>query len=151
MFLFRLYHLESFQFARMAAIVFSAFFIHYWVPFRFKEDLWVAVSIAGSFYLVGVQAATLVLSTAICIYLIFRIPLMFGGGWSSWLSSLSESLCSFCRPLRSRTLIVGPLDVIFVLRIFTYTYDQVHAKEPPPRLRVLAIFLFCPESFLIFL
>src|SRR5579885_33432 len=59
---FNIYHtMDKPVFVRLAGIVFGAFLAHYWLPFRWKEPFWVAVSIAGSFLLVETRVALLVL------------------------------------------------------------------------------------------
>src|ERR1019366_3127072 len=52
---FHLYQVETRIFEQTVAIAFGAFFLHYWLPFRFKELFLVVVSLAAAFYILDVQ------------------------------------------------------------------------------------------------
>ena len=146
LFLLHYYHLESPQFVIMSAMVFGAFLIHYWLPFRFKEIFWVAVSIGGSFVLLSHVVAALVLGAGLVIFLILRSPLAFR--WRcAFVFAVFAALIYECAS--------GKLDVprsfyavfggIFMFRIVIYIYDLAHAKNPPSLLSYLSYFFILPN------
>lgn len=145
-FLFHFYHLESFPFIEMSVIVFAAFLIHYWLPFRFKEIFWVAVSIAGSFFLLTASVAALVLGVGLAIFLIFRLPLKLR--WrlvviTAVFSALAYGCATngFGIPHSFYAVFGG----IFMFRIVIYAYDLAHTKEPPSLLPFLSYFFILPN------
>jgi alginate O-acetyltransferase complex protein AlgI len=147
MLLFRYYHLDSTQFLITAAFVFAAFFVHYWLPFRFKEIFWVAVSITGSVYLVGLQEAAIAVGMAIAIYLILRSPLKFRWRVVILIIFLAGFLyISLTGRFAFAKASSGILLIIFGVRIIAYTYDQAHAKKPASVLSCLSYFLILPLS-----
>ena len=74
---FHLFHLETRSFILMSAVVFGTFFIHYWLPFRFKEPFWVTVSTGGAFLLLDPKVATLLIAVGLAFFLILRLPVAF--------------------------------------------------------------------------
>lgn len=148
LFLFHLYHLETYEFLVMSTIAFAAFCIHYWLPFRFKELFWIAVSIAGSFVLLNAIVAALVLGVGLAIFVIFRIPLAFRWRLGLVLTVFAALICgcvthAFDIP-RSFYAVFGG---IFMFRTITYAYDLAHAKEPPSLISYLSYFLILPNYY----
>ena len=148
LFLFNYYHLETFQFIEMSGIVGAAFFVHYWLPFRFKEIFWVAVSIAGSFFLLDIKVAALVLGAGLAIYLILRIPIDLRWRLAIILAGFAALIYGcltnrFGIPSSFYPIFGG----IFMFRIIIYAYDLAHAKEPPSLLSFLSYFLILPNFY----
>jgi alginate O-acetyltransferase complex protein AlgI len=146
LFLFYYYHLETLQFLEMSAIVFAAFLVHYWLPFRFKEIFWVAVSVAGSFFLLDTKVAALVLVAGVAICLILHIPLKL-----QWrLAAISFAFAAVMYlGLSKRSGIMQtfyPVFVgIFMFRLIIYAYHLAHAEKPPPLLSYLSYFFILPN------
>ncbi len=148
LFLFHYYHIESMQFLEMSAIVFAAFLVHYWLPFRFKEIFWVAVSIAGSFFLLDIKVAALVLGAALGIYLILHCPLALRWRLVLLIAVFAAFLYELvAKPHGIPQSFYGVFTAIFTLRIILYTYDLAHAKEPPSFLSYLSYFLILPNYY----
>ena len=76
-FVFRLYHLEKRDFQLMSAIVYCAFLVHYWLPFRLKEPFWVVVSMASAFVVLEPRIAGLVIGVGLVILLVLRTSIAF--------------------------------------------------------------------------
>jgi len=150
LFLFHYYHLESPHFVIMSAMVFGAFLIHYWLPFRFKEMFWVAVSIGGSFVLLNHVVATLVLGAGLIIFLILRSPLKFQWRIVLTVAVFGLLMCGCTTNIltmipRSFYAVFGG---IFMFRIVIYIYDLAHAKNPPSLLSYLSYFFILPNYYL---
>ena len=146
LFLFYIYHLESFPFLEMTAVVCAAFLVHYWLPFRFKEIFWVAVSIAGSFVLLDPKVAAIVLGAGLAIFLIFRIPIKLR--WRlAFISVAFAALIYGC--VTKRFGIPQPFYAvfggIFMFRIVIYAYDLGHTEESPSLLPYLSYFFILPN------
>ncbi|HEY2472128.1 MAG TPA: hypothetical protein VGI45_30355 [Terracidiphilus sp.] len=142
------YHLETTHFVDMCAIVFGAFFVHYWLPFRFKEAFWVAVSILGSFFLLDKTVAALVLGTGIAIFLILRTPLTLR--WRVVLVSVLFAALLYGCVTRPAGIPLGFYAVfggIFMFRVMIYVYDLAHAKEPISFLSYLSYFFILPNYY----
>lgn len=146
--LFHVYHLETPQFMYMCAIVGGAFLIHYWLPFRFKEIFWVAISVAASFFLVDKTVAALVLGTTIVIYLLLHLP--FSLRWRIVLvSALFAVLLFGCvtQPARIPRPFYAVFGGIFMFRLVIFVYDLAYAKEPISFVSYLSYFLVLPNFY----
>lgn len=143
-----LFNLENAGFARLIAGIFAVFAIHYWVPFRFKEPLWVLASIGGAFWLLDFVSALLILASALALWLILRAPialrwrlLAIGGifamfGWGLVTGRL---------PIPSAFYPV--FGAIFMFRMMIYAYDLAHSREPARLLPFLSYFLILPNFY----
>ncbi|HXM20931.1 MAG TPA: hypothetical protein VN948_06675 [Terriglobales bacterium] len=144
---FGLYHLGEHGFLRMSAIAFGAFLVHYWLPFRFKEPFWVAVSVAGAFVLLQPLVATLLIVVGLAFFLILRSPVAFR--WRVLLLGLIFSaLIYVCATDSFRVIPVSFYSVfgaIFMFRIIIYVYDLAHAREPAQLLPFLSYFFLLPN------
>jgi alginate O-acetyltransferase complex protein AlgI len=148
LFLFHTYHLETTHFVDMCAIVFGAFLIHYWLPFRFKEAFWVTVSIAGSFLLLDWTVAAGVLGTGIVIFLILQTPLPLR--WRLVMVSLLFAILLYgcvTRPAGIPLSFYAVFGGIFMFRVMIYGYDLAHSKEPISFLSYLSYFFILPNYY----
>jgi hypothetical protein len=75
--LFQVYRLEQPAFLTLAQIVFAAFAVSYWLPFRFKQDFLIATSVAGAYVLLGPAVASLLLASGLLMWGIVRSGLEF--------------------------------------------------------------------------
>jgi alginate O-acetyltransferase complex protein AlgI len=146
---FRLYHLETAAFStRGLYIIFGAFFVHYWVPLRFKEPFLVTVSLAAAFYVLGAVVAALLIAAGMTFFLILRSPLLFR--WRVGLLVSAFGLLMYgC--LTRRLPIPGQFypvfGAIFMFRIIIYAYDLAHQKEPARLLPFLSYFFILPNYY----
>ncbi len=146
---FSLYHLGKGGFLRMSSIVFGAFLIHYWLPFRIKEPFWVAVSIAGAFVLLQPLVATLLIVVGLSFFLILRSPVAFRYR-VSFLVAIFALLIYGCATKHFRVIPVSFYSVfgaIFMFRIIIYVYDLAHAREPAQLLPFLSYFFLLPNYY----
>jgi D-alanyl-lipoteichoic acid acyltransferase DltB (MBOAT superfamily) len=146
---FSLYHLEKHGFLRMSAIVFGAFLVHYWLPFRIKEPFWVAVSMAGAFVLLQPLVAALLIVVGLAFFLILRSPVAFRYR-VSLLVAIFGVLIYGCAT-KSFHVIPGSFyavfGAIFMFRIIIYVYDLAHARQPAQLLPFLSYFFLLPNYY----
>jgi alginate O-acetyltransferase complex protein AlgI len=146
---FSTYHtLEKPVFVRLSAIVFGAFLVHYWLPFRWKEPFWVAVSVAGSFFVVDARVAELIILAGTTFYLILRAPIPFK--WRIALVAAIFGALIYC--CASKVAHIPPhfyavFGAIFMFRIIVYAYDLAYSREPARLLPFLSYFLLLPNYF----
>jgi alginate O-acetyltransferase complex protein AlgI len=146
---FSLYHLEKHGFLRMSAIVFGAFLVHYWLPFRMKEPFWVAVSMVGAFVLLQPPVATLLIVVGLGFFLILRSPLAFRYR-ISLVVAIFVALMYGCATKKFHAIPVSFYAVfgaIFMFRIIIYAYDLAHAREPAQLLPFLSYFFVLPNYY----
>ncbi len=143
-----LYHtMERPAFVKMSALAFGAFLVHYWLPFRFKEIFWVAVSIAAAFLLVKPPlAAALILIAGFSFFLILRSGMPYR--WRLFLiAALFLGLIYCCA---TKVSFIPPafypvFGAIFMFRIIIYAYDLAHEREPARLLPFLSYFFLLPN------
>ncbi len=148
LFVFHQYHLEKPEFVLMSAGIFTAFAVHYWLPFRFKECFWVAVSILGSFWLVEPRVAALVLAFGLLFFLILRSPVSYRLRvllLTAIFAILAYGCATRCFPIP--TAFYPVFGAIFMFRLIGYVYDCAHAKVRPRLLPFLSYFFLLPNFY----
>ena len=145
---FHLFHLETRSFILMSAVVFGTFFIHYWLPFRFKEPFWVTVSTGGAFLLLDPKVATLLIAVGLAFFLILRLPVAFQWRVLS-LGAIFAALIYGCatRGPSIPASFYPVFGAIFMFRIIIYLYDLAHRTEPPRLLPFLSYFFLLPNYY----
>jgi alginate O-acetyltransferase complex protein AlgI len=144
--LFRLYHAEDVAFEKMAMIVFGAFAVHYWLPFRFKEAFLAAASLGGAFFILPWQVAAWVIAAGLAIFLIMRAPAAFRIrllGIAAIFALLMYGCATGRLPLPSGFYAI--FGGIFMFRIIVYAYDMSHSREPARLLPFLNYFFILPN------
>lgn len=143
---FRIYHLENAAFDRIARIVFGAFLLHYWLPFRFKEAFLAAVSLAGAFVVFTRRTAALVIGAGLLIFLILRMPVAFRWRLLA-VTGIFGVLIYGCatRALPIPAPFYAAFGGIFMYRIIVYLYDAAYSKEPVRLVPFLNYFYILPN------
>ena len=145
LFVLHLYHLGV---VRLSAVVFGAFLVHYWLPFRLKEPFWIAVSVVGAFFVLPPLVATLLMAAGLIFFLILRSPIPFR--WRLLLlSAIFATLIYGCLttklPIPSSFYPV--FGAIFMFRIIIYAYDLAHGREPARLVPFLSYFFLLPNYY----
>ena len=142
------YRLEEPIFVWVAAVIFAGFAVHYWLPFRFKEPFWIALSIAGAYALFGLFIALLLLGTGLVLFGILWLPLQFR--WRLALVAGAFAVLMLCRtqvglPIPNRFWAV--FGALFMFRLIVYLYDQSHEKNRPSLQEFLSYFYLLPNLY----
>ena len=144
---FSLYHtMERSTFVRLAAIAFGAFLVHYWLPFRYKEPFWVAVSIAGGCYLLPHRTAFFILVAGLVFFLILRSSAPFK--WRVLLvTGIFAALIACCAAKIPQipSSFYPVFGAIFMFRMITYAYDLAYSRERPRLLPFCSYFFILPN------
>src|SRR5580658_3806078 len=74
---FRIYNLEQPAFFTLACIVFGGFAVSYWLPFRFKENFLILLSLGGAYVLLSPLVASLLIAVGLTLFVIVRTSLQF--------------------------------------------------------------------------
>jgi D-alanyl-lipoteichoic acid acyltransferase DltB (MBOAT superfamily) len=145
---FHLYHLLAAEFVWMSAVVFGTFLVHYWLPFRLKEPFWVAVSLAGAFWLLEPRAAALLIAVGLVFFLILRSPAPFRWRLLA-LSAIFAALIYGCATKRLPIPVsfYPVFGAIFMFRMIIYAYDLAHGREPARLLPFLSYFFLLPNYY----
>ncbi|HEY6342383.1 MAG TPA: hypothetical protein VIY49_12890 [Bryobacteraceae bacterium] len=144
--LFRLYHTEDVAFEKMTMIVFGAFAVHYWLPFRFKEAFLAAASLGGAFFILQWQVAAWVIAAGLAIFLVLRAPVAFRLrllGLFSIFGVLMYGCATRRLPLPSGFYAI--FGGIFMFRVIVYAYDISHSREPARLTPFLNYFFILPN------
>jgi len=144
--IFHLYHTsDKPEFLLMVNLVFGAFLIHYWLPFRFKEPFWVAVSLGGAFLLLRPRLALLLIAVGLAIFLILRsrVPYRF----RVLALGLIFAVLIYGRAMGKLPMFFPVFGAIFMFRIIIYVYDLAHSKQPAQLLPFLGYFFLLPNYF----
>jgi hypothetical protein len=142
----RLRDLVGPAFFEAAALSCAGFAVHYWLPLRFKEWAFVALSIGGAFAILDPRVAALLLAAGAAFFAIGRSPLPYAARVAA-IVALGAALTAG-RALgvpRVPGQLWPLLGSVFVFRLIVWTYDLRHL-EAPPRLRdFLAYFFLLPN------
>jgi alginate O-acetyltransferase complex protein AlgI len=143
-----LFNLEGAGFGRLVGGVFCIFAVHYWVPFRFKEALWVLASIGGAFYILQPLIASLVIAAGVALFLILRAPIALR--WRLIAVGAIFVVLGYGRiterlPIPSE--FYAMFGAIFMFRMILYAYDLAHSKEPAQPLPFFSYFLLLPNFY----
>ena len=132
---FKVYRIEerAFQgraFQMLVTLALAALPVHYLAPFRWKKPVFVAVSVAGLFWIFGIQVAAVVLASSAILLGICFLPI-------PWIArAAAVAAMAVALGLRAaglpRTIIpdnVLPiLASMFMFRMIIYLYELKHAK-----------------------
>ena len=148
MVVFRLFRLEDRRFATMAALCFSGFAVHYWLPFRYKEWFWIALSLGGAYAMLDAISATALIGIGLVLYALVSAPLPFG-------TRVALVTATGLALMYGRwTLGFGlpnefwqVLGAIFMFRLAGYLYDVRYAKSKPSLREYLSYFLILPNYY----
>jgi D-alanyl-lipoteichoic acid acyltransferase DltB (MBOAT superfamily) len=145
---FRVFALGDRGFNLVLALSVGGFAIHYWLPFRYKEWFWIALSTAGAFVLLDPKSAAVLIALTFIIYGVATAPAPFRARLAI-LVALGAVLA-----YGRATLGFGManqfwqvLGAIFMFRLMTYLYDIRHAKTRPTLREYLAYFLVLPNYY----
>jgi alginate O-acetyltransferase complex protein AlgI len=149
---FKVYRIEerAFQgraFQMLVTLALAALPFHYLAPFRWKKPLFVAVSVAGLFWIFGVQVAAVVLGASAILLGICFLPIP----WISRAAALGTvALVLACtRAGLPRTIIpdnaLPILASMFMFRIMIYLYELKHVKTRETLVDTLSYFFLLPN------
>ena len=150
---FKVYRIEerAFQgraFQMLVTLALLALPVHYLAPFRWKKPLFVAVSMAGLFWVFGVQVAAIVLGFATVLIGICFLPDPLDRP-----RRRSSARSPRPWPARGRAWprAVIPDNVwpivasMFMFRMMIYLYELKHAKKPETLVDTLSYFFLLPN------
>ena len=141
---FHLYQLETRIFEQTVAIAFGAFFIHYWLPFRFKELFLVVVSLGAAFYILDVRIAAMLVGAGLLLFLLVRLPIAFR--WRAALIAVMFGVLIYFNVIHRLPIGFPALfGSLFMFRILIYLYDLKYSKEPAQILPFLSYFFLLPN------
>jgi alginate O-acetyltransferase complex protein AlgI len=162
---FRVYHVEQFggpddlNFFSMCCLMFGAFAIHYWVPFRAKEKFWVAVSMAAAGVFLQRRVILLLFAAGFLFYLVLASGLSYRkriaiaastlaaatlfSAKAGWFAALHHGLSI---PRNFWPVFGG----IFMFRLIIYMYDLQSMKGKKSLTEFLAYFFILPNYVFLF-
>jgi hypothetical protein len=144
---FRTYQIEGRAFLAIATLALMALPVHYLAPYRWKKPLFVAVSIAGLFWVFDARVAALVLALSFVLIGICFLPL-------SWFAratglALLGALLALTRSGLQMAAVpstVWPvLATMFMFRLMIYLYELKHARAPETLIDTLGYFFLLPN------
>jgi alginate O-acetyltransferase complex protein AlgI len=149
---FKVYRIEerAFQgraFQMLVTLALVTLPAHYLAPFRWKKPLFVAISLAGLFWVFGVQVATIVVGFAAALIGICSLPMPWIGR-AALMTALAAALAC-ARPGMASAIIpdnVWPIVAsMFMFRMILYLYELKHAKKPESLVDTLSYFFLLPN------
>ncbi|MGZ3397227.1 MAG: hypothetical protein ACXVB2_24210, partial [Isosphaeraceae bacterium] len=76
--IFKRYQIEGRAFLALATLALAALPVHYLAPYRWKKPLFLAVSVAGLFWVFGIEVAAVVLGLAALLIGVCFLPVSWG-------------------------------------------------------------------------
>ncbi len=147
---FRAFRVEEQRFMHLTAMIFSAFAVHYWLPFRYKELFWIAVSFAGAFVLLDTRSAATLIGIGLLFYAVAASPVGFP--WKVVIALVIGGVLTYGRAtlgLGVPTQLWPILGAVFMFRLLVYFYDLQHAKERPSLKEYCTYFFMLPNYYFI--
>jgi hypothetical protein len=149
---FKIYRIEerAYQgraFQSLATLAFLALPVHYLAPFRFKKPLFVAISMAGLFWVFGALLAAIVLAFATILIGICFLPIRWSG--RAAIIAAIAAACAVARPGMASAVIPDGVWAIvasiFMFRMMIYLYELKHARKPETLVDTLSYFFLLPN------
>jgi D-alanyl-lipoteichoic acid acyltransferase DltB (MBOAT superfamily) len=145
---FRVFSLEDRAFHLVAGLSFGGFAVHYWLPFRYKEWFWIALSLGGAYVLLEPRSASVLIAIALAIYGIATAGLPYGARIAALaaiglLLTYGRATLGFGLPNQFWQV----LGAIFMFRLAVYLYDIRHARTRPTLREYLSYFLILPNFY----
>ena len=145
---FKVYSIEQPAFFTLSCIVFAGFAVSYWLPFRYKEPVVIALSLAGAYLLLSPLVASLLIVVGLLMFGIVRSGLEFR--WR--VALLMALLCAFLYGRATgRFHLPGDfwpvLGAIFMFRMIIYLYDVKHQAGPASLKDYLSYFFLLPNYY----
>ena len=138
---------QGHTFQALVTLALLALPLHYLAPFRWKKPLFVAVSIAGLFWIAGAWATAIVLTIATVLIGVCYLPI-------PWLARAAAcaaiaTVLALARPESASAGIpdyVWPiLASMFMFRMIVYLYELKHAEKRESLVDTLSYFFILPN------
>ncbi len=145
--LFKRYQIEGRAFLSLAGLALVALPFHYLAPFRWKQRIFVAVSIGGLYGVFGTQVASIVVGLAIALIGICFLPVSWVLRASS-IAALAAGLAAargYSHALAIPTTVWPVLASMLMFRMMVYLYEIKHAKVPERWIDALSYFFLLPN------
>jgi hypothetical protein len=145
---FKVYKLEEAAFFSLACLVFAAFAVSFWLPFRFKETFLIVLSLAGACVLLSPLVAGLLAAAGLAMFAVVRGRLPFR--WKVLVLLAILAVATFGRATDRLPVphefwpVLGSL---FLFRMIVYMYDLSHATGPPALKDYLSYFFLLPNYY----
>jgi hypothetical protein len=147
------YQVEGRAFLALVALAFMAMPVHYLAPYRWKKPIFVAVSIGGMFWVFGTDVAAIILTLAVGLIGICRLPL----SWNARALCLAGTAAVLAAARTQPGLIAIPSTVwpvlasMLMFRMMIYLYELKHARAPESLIDTFSYFFLLPNfSFMHF-
>lgn len=146
--IFRVYSLEQPVFLSLASLVFGGFAVSYWLPFRFKRDFLMLLSLAGAYVLLDPVVASLLIAAGLALFAIVRSPIDF-----RWKVAVLLGTSGILAYGRATDRFAIPRDfwpifgAIFMFRMIVYLYDARHLPGPLSLKDYLSYFFLLPNYY----
>jgi alginate O-acetyltransferase complex protein AlgI len=145
---FRAFELEERAFVRMAGVAWGGFVVHYWLPFRYKEPFWIALSLLGATILLGLPVVLILCATGGLFFLVLASGLAFSTKVGVMVLAGVGLMAARGVGAPGIPAQVWPvLGALFMFRMMIYMYDLRHAKSRPSLREYLAYFYPLPNFY----
>lgn len=147
---FELFHVEESGFLMMAAAVFAGFLAHYWLPFRYKEPFWIALSMAGAFLLLEPPVAVLIIAAGLAFFVVLRSRLPYGWRLAAVAAAFAVLMFGCARRAAFVPEAFWPVfGSIFMFRMMVYLYELRYMKGVPRLRDYLSYFFLLPNYYFV--
>jgi len=143
---FRLHELFGDGLWRVNLLSAAGFAVHYWLPLRFKEPWFIALSLSALPWLAGIAAGAWLLGIGLVFFVIGRSALA-----QRWRVGLTLLVVVPCVIGRARGLPGFPAELwplvgsVFLFRLPIWLYDRRHMRAPPRLADFLAYCFMLPN------
>jgi alginate O-acetyltransferase complex protein AlgI len=146
--IFKVYKLEQPAFFSLACLVFGGFAVSYWLPFRFKENFFILLSLAGAYVMLDAAVATLLIAIGLIMFGVVRSSLQFRWKAAAIVAIFVALACSRITGRPAIPLEFWPVfGAIFMFRMIVYLYDVSHMRGPVSLKEYLSYFFLLPNYY----
>ncbi|MCW5980493.1 MAG: hypothetical protein KIT09_20600 [Bryobacteraceae bacterium] len=144
----RVFRVETRSFHLLAALAFSGFAVHYWLPFRWKEPFWILLSLASAFVFFYTETAILLIGVGILFFGIARsgLPFRVRAGLIA-LGGAAAAFVSRSGPPGFPAEFWPMFGSLFMFRMIVYLYDIRHERGKPSLREYLRYFFVLPNYY----
>jgi alginate O-acetyltransferase complex protein AlgI len=149
---FKVYALEQPAFFTLACLAFGGFAVSYWLPFRWKENFLILLSLAGAYVLLSPLVASLLIAAGLIMFGIIRsetLPFR----WRVFALLAILAICIYGRASKGHHALESfwpVLGAVFMFRMIIYLYDIKHQTGPARFKDYLSYFFLLPNYYFLF-
>jgi D-alanyl-lipoteichoic acid acyltransferase DltB (MBOAT superfamily) len=147
-FVLRAFQIEERAFLNLMGVATLGFFVHYWLPFQYKERFWILLSLGGATLVLGPGTVIILLAVGLGWYVLLASRLSYRVKLWSIVATGALLMAARAMGLPFVPAAVWPiLAALFMFRMIIYLYELRRATTRPALQEYLAYFYPLPNFY----